>query len=60
MQEVTIQINQEVVDELEEMIPNISQFLLENSVHFGTAAVAVQSLVDTVQDLKSKFGIEEE
>ena len=60
MQEVTIEINKEVIDEVEEMIPNISQFLLENCVHFGTAAVVVQSLIDTVQDFKSKFGIEEE
>ena len=60
MQEVTIEINKEVIDELEEMIPDISQFLLQNCIHFGTAAVAVQSLMDTVQELKSKLGMEEE
>ena len=55
MQEVTIKINQEVVNEVEEMIPNISAYILENCVHFGTAAVIVQSIVDTVADLKKRL-----
>ena len=55
MQEVTIEINKEVINEVEEMIPNISAYLLENCVHFGTAAVVVQAIVDTVEDLKQKF-----
>ena len=55
MQEVTIQINKEVIDEIEEMIPNISVYLLESCVHFGTAAVIVQAIVDTVEDLKQKL-----
>jgi hypothetical protein len=37
------------------MIPNISAYLLENCVHFGTAAVVVQAIVNTVEDLKQKF-----
>ena len=59
MQEVTIGINKEVVNELEEMIPNISQFLLENCVYFGTAAIAVQAIFDAVEDLKQKMQIED-
>ena len=60
MQEVTFEVNKEIVNELEKMIPDISAYVLDNCVHFVTAAVAVQSLVDTVQDLKSKLGMEEE
>ena len=59
MQEVTIQINKEVIDEVEEMIPNISAYLLENCVHFGTAAVIVQAIVNTVEDLKQKLNGED-
>ena len=59
MQEVTIQINKEVIDEIEEMIPNISAYLLENCVHFGTAAVIVQAIVNTVEDLKQKLNGED-
>lgn len=58
MQEVTIEINKEVVNEVEEMIPNISAYILENCVHFGTAAVIVQSIVDTVEDLKKRLNDE--
>jgi hypothetical protein len=58
MQEVTIQINKEVINEVEEMIPNISTYLLESCVHFGTAAVIVQSIVDTVEDLKKRLNDE--
>ena len=60
MQELTFEVNKEIVNELEEMIPDISAYILDNCVHFVTAAVAVQSLVDTIQDLKSKLGMEEE
>ena len=55
MQEVTIQINKEVINEVEKMIPNISTYLLENCVHFGTAAVIVQAILNTVEDLKQKL-----
>ena len=55
MQEITIQINKKVIDEVEEMIPNISAYLLENCVHFGTAAVIVQAILNTVEDLKQKL-----
>ena len=58
MQEVTIEINKEVINEVEEMIPNISAYILENCVHFGTAAVIVQSIVDTVEDLKKRLNDE--
>ena len=58
MQEITIQINKKVIDEVEEMIPNISAYLLENCVHFGTAAVIVQAILNTVEDLKKRLNDE--
>lgn len=59
MQEVTIQINKEVINEVEKMIPDISVYLLENCVHFGTAAVIVQAILNTVEDLKQKLPSED-
>jgi hypothetical protein len=59
MQEITIQINEEVIDEIEEVIPHISEYLLENCVHFGTAAVIVQAIVNVVEDLKQKLQSED-
>ena len=55
MQELTFEVNKEIVNELEKMIPDISAYVLDNCVHFVTAAVAVQSLVDTVEGLKQKL-----
>lgn len=59
MQEVEIQINKKVIDEVEEMIPNISAYLLENCVYFGTAAVVVQAIFEKVEDLKQKLQSED-
>ena len=59
MEEITIGINKEIIEEVEGLLPEITTFLFDKSVNFATVAFILQSIRNNIDQVEEHFNAQE-
>ena len=59
MQEITIAIDKEVLNEVEELLPDITTFLFDKSVNFSSVAFILQSIRNGIDQAEEYLNAQE-
>lgn len=59
MQEIQITIDREVLNEVEELLPDITAFLFDKSVNFSSVAFILQSIRNGIDQAEEHFKAQE-
>ena len=59
MQEITIAIDNEVLNEVEELLPDITTFLFDKSVNFSSVAFILQSIRNGIDQAEEYLNAQE-
>lgn len=59
MQEIQITIDREVLNEVEELLPDITTFLFDKSVNFSSVAFILQSIRNGIDQAEKHFKAQE-
>ena len=59
MQEVIIDIDKEIIEEVEGLLPEITAFLFDKSVNFATVAFILQNIRNGIDQAEEHFNAQE-
>ena len=59
MQEIQITINREILNEVEELLPDITTFLFDKLVNFSSVAFILQSIRNGIDQVEEHFKAQE-